>query len=142
MKKNRFVVGFGISLAVVMMLSVFAIETVFAQECRLIKITSQEKGLGKPTTIQPETLTATSGDCVFWANISKDMVKVRFYGSQECIVNPVGFDCEGSKKSFVTNYFGIGQSKSIQLAKKGTYNYEIQTKTEPSVKAIGQIIVE
>ncbi len=142
MNEKRFVIGIGVSLAVVMMLSIWAPGTVSAQECRLIKITSQEKGLGKPTTIEPETLTASDGDCVFWANISRELVKIRFYGSEACIVNPVGFDCEGSKKSFVTGYFGTGQSKSIHLAKKGTYKYEIQTKLEPSVKTTGVIVVE
>ena len=142
MKTKRFVVGFGISLAVVMMLSIWGVETVTAQECKLIKITSAGGEVGKTTNVDPKQMTASSGDCIFWANVSKEQIKIRFYGNEECIINPVGFDCEGSKKSFVTGYFGIGGSKSLQIAKPGTYNYEIQTKNEPSAKTAGAIVIQ
>jgi len=99
MKKKRFIIGVGISLAVVMMLSIWGPEKVSAQKCSMIRITDQGKPT-KVTAVDPETLVVSAGDCVFWANISKDLVKVRFMGSEACVVNPAGFDCQESKKSF------------------------------------------
>ena len=141
MKNKRFIIGIGICFAVVMMLSILGPETVSAEECLLIKVTSQAQPT-KVIAIDPQTLEISAGDCVFWANMSKDSVKIRFMGSEECIVNPSGFECEGSKKSFVTGYYGKGQTKSLQIVKAGTYNYEIQPKTQPSVKSAGTIIVK
>ena len=141
MKKRHFFIGVGISLAVVLFLSIFWVEAVSAKECRLIKITSPAEPT-RVTAIDPETFEISNGDCIFWANMSKNLVRVRFMGSLQCAVNPVGFDCEGTKKSFVTGYFGKGETRSLVIVKGGTYQYEIQTKNEPSVKTTGLIIVE
>jgi len=140
MQKKRFIIGIGICLAIGMVLSIVGPETASAEECMLIKVTSQAQPT-KVTAVDPQTLGMSAGDCVFWANMSKDLIKVRFMGSQECVVNPSGFDCEGSKKAFVTDYFGKGQTRSLQIIKAGSYNYEIQSKTEPSARTTGTIIV-
>lgn len=139
MKKKKFTIG--ICLAIIMALGILGPETVSAEECQLLKITSQAQP-PKTIAVDPQTLEASKGVCVFWANLSKDLIRIKFNGSQECVVNPVGFECEDSKKSFVTSYYRIGETKSLQIVKAGTYSYDIQTKTEPSVKTTGTIIVK
>lgn len=141
MKGKRSFIGIGISLAVFMLLSIWGVEKVPAAECQLIKISNQVQA-ANTTAVDPEVLYISKGDCVFWANMSKDMIRVRFNGSIQCAINPVGFDCKEKDKSFVSGYFGTGESRSLEIVKAGTYQYEIQLKSEPSVKTTGTIIVE
>ena len=141
MREKRHLIGIGISLAVVMLLGIWGVETVSAAQCKMIQITDQRQAT-KTTVVDPETLYISKGDCVFWANMGKGSIRVKFKGSLQCAVNPVGFDCEESKKSFITGYFGRGESRSMEIVEAGTYQYEIQSKKEPSVKTTGTIIVK
>jgi len=142
MNKKRLLAAFGVSFVVAMMIGLLSLETVSAQECRLIKI----HGKIDPSTvmIEPDTIYVSKGDCVVWFNRVAKEIQVIFEEGKRCVdvtQAPMGFSVN-EHSCYVTSWIPFAGTSSLRFMEKGTYNYVIETKGMKNVKAKGQIVVE
>ena len=149
MKKKKLLIALGVSFLVAMMIGLLGLETVSAQECRLIKI----NGRTDPTSlrIEPETLFISKGDCVVWFNrLVTDEVMVIFKEGKKCLdvsKSSMGFNLD-SESCYVTSWLPFAGTSSLRFMEKGTYEYTVKAKgykdreVNEGKQVKGQIIVE
>lgn len=81
----------------------------------------------------------SEGDCVVWFNGSKDLIKVSFGDSGKCAF-PVGF--MERKGCFNTDWMPAGTTGSLLMTGKGTSEFTIHAKKNPTNPVKGTIKVE
>ena len=144
-KMLTIVVGSFFVLAIIIFLS--NLETISAQECRIIKIHGRTE---RPSImLEPETIFLSQGDCVVWFNRFKaEDIKVTFKKG------PVYLDKKGTSKNtsmgftlnaqscYVSDWIPFTGTASFGFLEKGTYEYSVEAKNIGGVKAEGWIVVE
>ena len=138
MNKKRFFLTIGLSLAIVMGLSFYHLESTSAVECQIIRIFPGETP--QSITLNPDTLTISKGDCVVWFNASGGLIQVTFKGSVKKIANPGGFF--QSNDHLVTSWFNHGVVTSMVVMEKGLYEYTVKTKQTDAKEFVGKIEVK
>jgi hypothetical protein len=143
MKQKRLLITIGISFVVAMMIGLLGLETVFAQECRLIKIHGRSEH--PSLAIEPETSFISKGDCVVWFNrVFTDEVQIIFDDGKKCLdvsKSPMGFSLD-AQSCYVTSWMPFAGTSSLRFMEKGTYGYVVKTKSWKGIQAKGHIIVE
>jgi len=136
------VMGFIFVLAMVSFLSNTG--TVFAQECRIIRIIGGDIEIPDSGIIEPDTIFLSKGDCVVWFNrFVKEVVKISFQEGKKCmdVTNaPMGFSLN-AQGCYGTEWIPFGGTSSLRFMEKGTYKYTVETKITKT-KENGRIIVE
>ena len=143
MNKKKLLIAAALSLGIIMMGYLCNPETIFAQECRIIRM------LGGPEhstiMLEPETLFTSKGDCVVWFNrVQAKEIQVIFEEGKKCsdgTMAPMGFSYD-QNNCYVTNYIPFAGTSSLRFMEKGTYNYVVKAKGLPSLPVKGQIVVE
>jgi hypothetical protein len=146
MKKKKLLLAVGIGVVLAMMVYVFHLETISAQECRIVRI------LGRtdvhPLTIEPATIFINKGDCVVWFNrVFTEEIQVDFKEGKKCLdvtKAPMGYTLNASN-CYVSTWMPFAATSSLQFTEKGAYKYVVTTKAKnmPGQKVQeGQIIVE
>jgi hypothetical protein len=120
------------------MFTLFTADTLSAIQCHIIKINSGGAGQ-QSLSIDPVNSAVSVGDCVVWFNGSKDLIKVSFGESEKCAF-PVGF-LKG-KGCFDTDWMPAGTTGSLQMTEKGTSEFTITTKDNPTDLVKGVIMVK
>jgi hypothetical protein len=140
-KKLMIVMGFIFVFAMLILLS--KLGTIFAQECRIIKIHGRTEH--PSIMIEPETIFLSKGDCVVWFNrFTAEDVKVTFEEGKKCldVTNaPIGFSLN-AQSCYVTSWMPFVGTSSLRFIEKGTYDYTVEAKNIGGVKAKGRIVVE
>jgi len=144
MKRKRLVIAIGVSFLVAMIIGLLGLETVSAQECRIIRILGRTEHL--PLTIDPGTTFINKGDCVVWFNrVFTDEIQVMFKEGKKCLdvtKSPMGFTLD-AESCYVTTWLPFATTSSLRFMEKGTYKYVIKAKSMPGQNVQeGQIIVE
>ena len=140
-KKLMIIMGFIFVFAMIILLS--KLGTIFAQECRIIKIHGRTEH--PSIIIEPETIFLSKGDCVVWFNrFTAEDVKVTFEEGKKCldVTNaPIGFSLN-AQSCYVTSWVPFAGTSSLRFIEKGTYDYTVEAKNIGGVKAKGRIVVE
>jgi hypothetical protein len=144
MNKKRLLITVGLSFAIAMMVYLFHLETISAQECRIIRILGRAEHVS--LTIEPGTTFINKGDCVVWFNrVFTNEIQIMFKEGKKCsdvTKSPMGFTLNASN-CYVTTWIPFSGTSSLRFMEKGTYKYEVQAKGLPSQNVQeGQIVVE
>lgn len=143
MNKKRLVIALGVCFVLTMIIGLFGLGKVSAQECRIIKIHGRAE---HPTIrIEPETAFVSQGDCVVWFNrLVKDEVMVIFKEGKKCLdvtKSPSGWALD-AETCYVTSWVPFAGTSSLRFMEKGTYKYVVKAKGMNDIRAEGQIVVE
>ncbi|HNR14200.1 MAG TPA: hypothetical protein PLG17_05455 [Thermodesulfobacteriota bacterium] len=117
--------------------------TLFAQDCRVIRVHGGYHGLKDRIEIEPQTTWIAKGSCVIWMNWIKtnQKVKIVFEDGKHChdlTEAPVGFTM--SNVCYVTSWIPLGGTSSLLFKDEGTFEYIVEV--EGGTKAQGKIIVQ
>jgi hypothetical protein len=142
MKKKRLLITLGVSFLVAMMIGLFGLSIVSAQECRIIKING--RGDQRSIIIDPESIFVSKGDCVVWFNrFAANEIMVKFDEGKKCVdvtQSPIGFSLN-EQSCYVTNYIPFAGTSSLRFMQPGTYKYMVKARSGDSW-AQGSIVVK
>ena len=143
MNKKRLLIALGVSFVVAMMMGLFNVGKLSAQECRLIKIHGRSEH--PSIRIEPEISFVSKGDCVVWFNrLFTDEVQVILEEGKKCldVTNaPMGFSLN-AQSCYVTSWIPFAGTSSLRFMEKGTYEYTVKAKAWKGITAKGRIEVE
>ena len=143
MKKKRLLIAIGVSFVVAMMIGLIGLETISAQECRIIKISGRADQ--HTIMIDPETIFLSKGDCAVWFNrFVADEIMVKFDDGKRCVdvtQAPMGFSLN-EQSCYVTNYLPFTGTSSLRFMQAGTYMYTVHAKNIQGSWAKGSIVVK
>ena len=144
-RKNSLAIAVGACLILALSVSVLTnLETIDAQECRLIRLSGSAGGSPTEVYIEPRTVRISKGACVVWVNwIIGREISLKFEEGKTC---KDGTDAAVPEwvlnledNCFVTNIMVQGGTASLKFDEKGIYPYVVETKE--GTKATGSIVV-
>jgi|LQYC01.1.fsa_nt_gi plastocyanin len=146
MKKKKLLIAIGVSFVVAVIIGLLGLQTISAQECRIIRILGRTDVY--PLTIEPATIFINKGDCVVWFNrVFTEEIQVAFKEGKKCLdvtKSPMGYTLNASN-CYVSTWMPFAATSSLQFMEKGTYKYvvTVEAKSMPGQNVQeGQIIVE
>ena len=144
MNKKKLLIAIGVSFVVAMMIGLLGLETLSAQECRIIRIIGRAQHPAA-IIIEPGTIFINKGDCVVWFNrVIAEEIKVVFKEGKRCLdvtKSPMGYTLD-AESCYVTTWMPFAGTSSLRFMEKGTYKYVVQAKGMPGENIEGQIVVE
>jgi hypothetical protein len=146
MNKKRLLIVVGLGFIVSMGIFLFHLNTISAQECRIVRIQRLSSFAGSPGGIrlEPETILVSQKDCVVWFSRAETEVQVIFADAKQCLdvtKAPSGFITD-PQNCYVSTLIPFGGTSSLRFEKKGAYDYEVAPKGGNGLKVKGHIIVE
>ena len=128
-----------------MMIGLLGLETLSAQECRVIRILG---GMSvSPLALEPKIAFINKGDCVVWFNrVYPEKVEIIFNDGKKCLdvtKSSMGFTLN-DKGCYATTWLPLAGTSSLRFMEKGTYKYVVKAKGIMPGQNVeeGQIVVE
>lgn len=156
MHKKILAVLVGLASVLVMTIFLANLETVGAQECRIIRIHKELGGSGHLIRLEPEVLHISQGTCVIWINwVPSQEIRINFREDGKRCTDatdaPAGFGVV--ENCYLTDFIPLGGTSSLRFNEEGTFKYEVEIPGERKVegplgvsfgpvKATGKIVVQ
>lgn len=130
MERKRLMYQAGLSLVLVMIISLGSWEAIKAQECRIIRIHGRVMGQSA-IALEPRTMWVPKDTCVVWYNGAiNTRIKIVFEEGKACVNAtdaPMGFGMDYDSSCYVTSWVPVGGTSSLTFKEKGSYLYTIET---------------
>jgi hypothetical protein len=144
-KKRHLLILIGVVFFFATFILLENLETVSAQECRIVRLHGGAGVQVRGLRIEPDFLVISKGGCVIWSNwvrgVGED-VKVIFEEGKTCrdmTEAPSGFKLDESS-CYVTSWLPFGATSSLKFKEEGTFAYTVETQTGKKAKGTINVV--